>query len=71
MTWEQQWPYRVTIAELNWDLVESWCRANIGEFDRDWYKLGADPIQAAFHSLKTIWLFRRERDAVAFALRWR
>lgn len=63
--------YKVVIYQNNWSLVEQWCAENVGEFDRDWYKLGIDP--AAFFTdgrIESIWYFARETDATAFSLKW-
>jgi hypothetical protein len=65
------WPYQITIATPDWYLAQQWCETNVGVFDQDWYKLGIDPADYFAHGkTRSTWLFRREQDAVAFALRW-
>ena len=39
--------------------VSTWCRENIGEFNKDWFTWTG----------RRYW-FKREEDAVLFALRW-
>lgn len=71
MSWEDQWPYRITIYRHDWDVVQAWCKVYIGEFDQDWYKLGIDPAEYIMYGdNRTTWLFKREKDAVLFKLRW-
>lgn len=65
------WPYRVTICTTNWYPVQLWCEQAIGEFDRDWYKLGVDLAEMVVDGrMITVWLFRREDHAMLFRLRW-
>ena len=64
------WPY-ICYTSHNWEEVCEWCKANIGEFDRDWYKLGEDiAAQSVMSDYKSTYMFRREQDAVLFRLRW-
>ena len=65
------WPYQITIKTPDWYLAQQWCETNVGVFDQDWYKLGIDIADYFAHGkIRSTWLFRREQDAVAFALRW-
>ena len=65
------WPYRITIEYPDWYTVQLWCEATIGEFDRDWYKLGIDPAEYLVDGrTKTTWYFRKHEHAVMFMLRW-
>ena len=67
---DPEWPY-VCYTSHDWPEVCDWCAANIGEFDRDWYKLGEDIAALSINpDYKSTYLFRREQDAVLFKLRW-
>jgi hypothetical protein len=51
--------------------VADWCAVNIGDFDREWYKLGEDiAAQSIMSDYKSTYMFRDERDAMLFELRW-
>jgi hypothetical protein len=51
--------------------VADWCAVNIGDFDQDWYKLGEDiAAQSIMSDYKSTYMFRDERHAVLFKLRW-
>ena len=66
-----EWKYHITIEEPDWVAAQEWCGRNIGEFDRDWYKLGIDPMDYLLSSVvRTTWYFKREQDVVNFSLRW-
>lgn len=65
--------YQVIIHNDDWDLAQEWCEQNLGAFDDTWYKLGIDPVDQIFNSdreTESVWYFRNEKDAVAFALKW-
>lgn len=67
----KDWPYQITTERPDWHywyLAQQWCETNVGVFDQDWYKLGINHV--AHGKIRSTWLFRREQDAVAFALRW-
>jgi hypothetical protein len=67
---DPDWPY-ICYTSHDWLEVTEWCRQNIGEFDRDWYKLGEDiAAQSIYSDYKSTYLFRDERHAVLFRLRW-
>jgi hypothetical protein len=67
---DADWPY-LCYTSHDWLEVTEWCRQNIGEFDRDWYKLGEDiAAQSIYSDYKSTYMFRREQDAVLFKLRW-
>lgn len=53
------------------DQVVPWCEANIGEFDRDWYRYGTDIASGVVGwEPCDYYRFRREKDAVIFKLKW-
>lgn len=65
------WPYCITIENPDWYEVQLWCESTIGEFDRDWYKLGIDPAEYVIDGrTRTTWLFRKHEHAVLFKLKW-
>ncbi len=65
------WQYKITIEHANWPEVEDWCLAYVGEFDRDWYKLGIDPAEYVIDGrTRTTWLFKKHEHATMFTLRW-
>lgn len=65
------WPYEVRIKFSDWPQVQDWCQEHIGEFDKDWYKLGIDPAQALFDGItETVWLFKTQENATLFSLKW-
>jgi len=67
---DADWPY-ICYTSHPWQEVADWCVANIGEFDRAWYKLGEDiAAQSIYSDYKSTYLFRDERHAVLFQLRW-
>ena len=67
---DPDWPY-ICYTSHAWPEVCDWCRANIGEFDQEWYKLGEDiAAQSIYSDYKSTYMFRDERHAVLFRLRW-
>ncbi len=65
------WKYKITLERSDWIDIQYWCEAYIGEFDKDWYKLGIDPAEYVIEGrTRTTWLFKQERHAVEFSLRW-
>jgi hypothetical protein len=67
---DPDWPW-VCYTSAHWHDVVAWCEQNIGKFDRDWYKLGEDiAAQSIMTDYKSTYLFRDERHAVLFRLRW-
>lgn len=64
------WPH-VCYTGAPWPEVVEWCKQNIGEYDRDWFKLGEDPAAMSIYTdYKSTYLFRTEQHAVLFRLRW-
>lgn len=66
-----EWKYWITIEHSNWIEIEEWCAFYIGDVGRDWYKLGIDPAEyISGGQPKTIWVFKDEKHAAMFTLRW-
>ena len=67
---DPQWPF-VCQTRHPYPQVQALCEQNIGEFDRDWYKLGED-ITAQFLNThyQSTYMFKLEKHAVLFRLRW-
>lgn len=67
---EQQFPWRC-VTEHDREQVEPWLEANIGKFDRDWYRLGLDIAAGVMGwEMFDIYRFRDEQSAIMFRLRW-
>jgi hypothetical protein len=67
---DADWPY-VCYTSHPYPKVCAWCENNVGQFDRDWYKLGEDiAAQSIMSDYKSTYMFRDQRDAVLFKLRW-
>ena len=67
---DPDWPY-ICYTSHPWPEVCDWCKINIGEFDQEWYKLGEDiAAQGIYSDYKSTYMFRDERHAVLFKLRW-
>jgi hypothetical protein len=67
---DPDWPY-VCYTSHDWPEVCAWCEATIGTFDQEWYKLGEDiAAQSIYTDYKSTYMFRDERHAVLFKLRW-
>ena len=67
---DPEWPFEEYTSHP-WPEVCAWCEQNIGEFDRDWYKLGEDiAAQSIMTDYKSTYLFKREQDVLLFRLRW-
>jgi hypothetical protein len=66
---DADWPY-VCYTSHPYPEVQAWCAANIGEFDQEWYKLGEDIMASMIPDYKSTYMFRDERHAVLFKLRW-
>ena len=65
------WKYKITIEKPDWHEVEQWCKVYIGEFDKDWYKLGIDPMEYINEGrTRSVWYFKQHVHAVQFTLRW-
>jgi hypothetical protein len=63
--------YTVT-SRHSWPDLELWCQFNIGEWNRDWYRVHADMaeyIENENNVLET-YHFRTSEQATLFALRW-
>lgn len=66
-----EWAYRITVEGDHWFTIQEWCEQNIGEFNQTWYKLGIDLADSYIHGRTlSVWYFKHERDATAFALKW-
>jgi hypothetical protein len=67
---DPEWPY-ICSTRHDWQEVCDWCVATIGEFDKEWYKLGEDiAAQSINTDYKSTYMFRDQRHAVLFRLRW-
>ena len=67
-----EWKYCINLDRDDWDDIQTWCMKYIGEFDQSWYKLGIDPADYIVNgNRRTTWFFKREVDAIMFALKWR
>jgi hypothetical protein len=67
---DPDWPY-ICYTSRPYPEVQDWCEKNIGQFDQDWYKLGEDiAAQSIMSDYKSTYMFRDERHAVLFKLRW-
>lgn len=65
------WKYKITIESPEWYDAQQWCELYIGEFDKDWYKLGIDPAEYVLEGrTRTTWYFKQEKHAIDFSLRW-
>ena len=56
---ESDWNYCIKIKHQDWQVVETWCQQNIGQFNQKWYKLGIDMAQPSIYDdpIETEWLF--------------
>jgi hypothetical protein len=64
------WPY-ICYTSHPYEEVCAWCEATIGVFDQEWYKLGEDFLaQSIYTDYKSTYMFRDERHAVLFELKW-
>jgi hypothetical protein len=67
---DTDWPY-VCYTSHPYPEVCAWCVQNIGQFNQEWYKLGEDiAAQIVITDYKSTYMFRDQRDAVLFELRW-
>jgi hypothetical protein len=67
---DPDWPY-VCYTSHPYAEVCAWCESTIGVFDKEWYKLGEDiAAQSIYTDYKSTYMFRDERHAVLFRLRW-
>jgi hypothetical protein len=67
---DPDWPY-VCYTSHDWVEVCDWCATTIGDFDRDWYKLGEDiAAQSIYTDYKSTYMFRQQQHAVLFELKW-
>ncbi len=67
---DSDWKYKITINEKDWEPVQKWCEIYIGEFNKEWYKMGIDIAQSFDGDYRTTWLFKEEKDVIMFKLRW-
>ena len=66
-----EWKYHITIYDSDWPKVQVWCEKNIGLFNKDWYKLGIDPMMNLNNgTTETTWYFKTKEHAAWFELRW-
>lgn len=65
-----EWKYHITIIEPDWSIVQDWCSCYIGDFDKDWYKLGIDPLMWINGDTRSTWFFKEEKHVILFKLRW-
>jgi hypothetical protein len=67
---DADWPY-VCYTSHPYPEVQAWCEQNIGQFNQEWYKLGEDiAAQSIMSDYKSTYMFRDQRDAMLFELRW-
>ena len=67
---ESRFPYKC-VTHYPYLQVTPWAEENIGQFDRDWYRLGSDIVNGLLgEPQRDEYLFRDERHAVLFRLRW-
>jgi hypothetical protein len=67
---DADWPY-VCYTSHPYPEVCAWCEQNIGQFNQEWYKLGEDiAAQSIMSDYKSTYMFRDQRDAMLFQLRW-
>ena len=66
-----RWKYEVTLYYENVEQVEKWCNLHIGKYGIAWCKLGIDPaVYLMTGSYETVWLFKKQKDAIFFKLTW-
>lgn len=67
-----EWKYHITLNTPDYYPIECWCETYIGEFNKDWYKLGTDPaVYIMEGKTETVWYFKNEKDIILFQLRWK
>ena len=67
---DPDWPH-VCYTSHPYPEVCVWCEQTVGKYDQDWYKLGEDiAAQSINPDYKSAYLFRDERHAMLFRLRW-
>ncbi len=58
-------------THADYQLVQAWCEQHCGEFGRDWYRLGRDPMTGLLHSkVPDVYYFRDAKMLTAFVLIW-
>ena len=59
-------------TKSHWSLVETWCVANIGAWNEQWYRVHADLADFinVNNSPTENYYFRTGEQATLFALRW-
>ena len=62
----------VVYSRADWADTTPWLEANVGEFNKTWYKLGGDILAGSFLAAwpGDEYRFLRESDAAWFKLRW-
>jgi hypothetical protein len=60
------------ITKSHWSLVETWCVANIGAWNEEWYRVHADltVFIDGNNFVSETYHFRTGEQATLFALRW-
>jgi hypothetical protein len=67
---EQRFPWECRTWH-NHESVVPWLKANIGEFDLNWYRLGSDIANGVLDTqMPDLYRFGTERDAILFRLKW-
>jgi hypothetical protein len=61
--------YEVKIV-CDWAAASDWCLEHVGEFNKDWLKLGIDPAASLFGDMTTTWYFKDPWMATLFVLKW-
>lgn len=61
----------IVYSRADWADTTPWLEANVGEFNKTWYKLGRDAIMFISSNWRgDEYRFLREEDAAWFKLRW-
>ena len=65
-----QLKYRATTS-ADYPQVQAWCEQHCGKFDKDWYRLGRDPLSGTLHDpVPDVYYFRDPKMLTAFMLIW-
>jgi hypothetical protein len=65
------WKYHITVEYPDCDIIQLWCKTDIGEFGQDWCTLGIDITQYFITGIKqSTWYFKQEKHAILFKLKW-
>ena len=67
---EQRFPWECRTYHPH-EAVVPWLKANVGEFDQDWYRYGSDIANGVLgKQMPDVYKFRSDQHAVLFRLRW-